>query len=64
MTSKILSALLPLGLLIQIINMICSNYTIYSDLTKDFLTRMSGVFMIVGLVFCVYNFMRKKNKKA
>jgi len=62
MTSKILSALLPIGLLIQIINMICCNYNIYSDFVGDFLTRMSGVFMIVGLVFWVYNFMKKKNK--
>jgi len=62
MTSRILSILLPIGLLIQIINMICSNYNIFNEFTSDFLTRMSGVFMIVGLVFYVYNFMKKKNK--
>ncbi len=64
MLNKILSELLPIGLLIQIINMICGHYNAYSDLVSDFLTRMSGVFMIVGLVFCVYNFMKKKNKVA
>jgi len=62
MVSKILNILLPIGLLIQIINMICSNYNIFNDFASDFSTRMSGVFMIVGLVFWVYNFMKKKNK--
>ncbi|MCM1989071.1 hypothetical protein [Oceanirhabdus seepicola] len=62
MISKILSVLLPIGLLIQIINIICSHYNIFSDFARDFLTRMSGVFMIVGLVFFVYNLIKKKNK--
>ncbi|WBW96448.1 hypothetical protein [Oceanirhabdus sp. W0125-5] len=63
MINKLLCAFLPIGLLIQLFNIICKHYNILGSYTGDFLTRMSGVLMIVGIPFCVYMTIKNIKKK-
>ena len=61
MIKKILKGILPIGLIIFFIARACAQYLSMTDFIRGFLEGISLVFIVVGLIYVAWCYVKKKN---